>query len=316
MSILKKIKINSTTAREFIFFLLLTTLVAGLIKLSKTYTTNYELALDIVDLPLEKSIRYISPEVINVNASHTGFAMLRNSVSGSEIKVSFSSMKKTGDGAYTYVVNDHVEDLRNALHGNIDVTSTKPTEIIVVVDSMASKRVEITADVDVNYAPGYGATEKLLISPDSVTIVGPSALLKTINEVQTQKYSVEDVSSSIHEELILEKPDSTEILKYSISKVVIDQDVNRFTEGTVTVPIQVINNVGGKLKILPKTVQIIYTVQLDDFDEVSSSDFLVSCVYDKKSTTDNYLPLTISRMPKNISSVRLVDKQVQFILID
>ncbi len=315
MSMLRGIKINSTTAREFFLFLLLTTLVAGLIKLSKTYTTKYELALEIVDLPLEKSIRTISPEVVKVSASHTGFYLLRNSFATPVMDVSFSSLKSEGDGVYTYMVNDHIEDLQEALHGKVSVSSAKPTTINIVLDSMASKKVKVHAEVDVSYAPGYGGAGKLLISPDSITVVGPSAILKNLQGVQTEKLTLENVSDSVREVLDIEKADSTNILKYDIDEVSINQDVSRFTEGTVTVPIQVINKIGGKVKILPKTVQIIYTVQLDYFDEITSSDFTVSCMYDNNSSEDNYLPLTISTIPNNVTSARLVDKQVQFILI-
>ena len=70
------------------------------------------------------------------------------------------------------------------------------------------------------------------------------------------------------------------------------------------------------VKILPKTAEVSYIVELENFGNVTASDFLVTCDYADATDNDAYLPLKISRAPASVKVTRLVNKQVKFIVIN
>ena len=82
---------RSSDARGFLFFLLLTSVVAVLIKLSKEYTKMYTVPIEITNIPLDKTVNEIRPEEVIFKAQLSGFSLLMNSLRRQELKIDFSS---------------------------------------------------------------------------------------------------------------------------------------------------------------------------------------------------------------------------------
>lgn len=316
MSIFKGIKINSTIAREFAFFLLLTSIVAGLIKLSKPYTTTCEMVVNLTDLPIDKTVRSISPSTVEVNVTSSGFALLRNKMKSLEFNIPFKTLTRSSDGIFVYDVNNHQELVKESLKGDVEILNVQPGQLSLNIDSMSSKMVPVEAHVMITYASGYGQKGGMTIEPDSVLIVGSSTLLDKIDVVNTDALSLKEVSSTVQEVISIKNTDSTGVLTYNAQEVVVKQEVTKYTEGSVTVPVEIQNESNSVIKILPKTVEIVYTVELEEFDSISPSDFLVTCSYDSSSDVNSYLPLTITTKPDKVTSARLVNKQVKFIVVN
>lgn len=316
MSILKGLKLNSANARGFLFFLLLTSILATLIKLSKSYEISRSLSVEVTDLPLDRTVSSIIPKTLEVEAEITGFSLLRNTFNGQKLQIPFDELEAVSWGSFLFNPLDHKNTIQRSLASKALIVSIKPKKVAVRIDSLASKRVVVIPQTSISYATGYSAANNVISEPDSITIVGPSEILKAIELVNTRKLDKNEVNESIKMLIGIDKDSISSKVKLSQDEVIIEQRVSRFTEGAVTVPITILNDKDNKLKILPKTVQIVYKVALDDFETIRASDFLVTCDYNKVSTSRDYLPLKIERQPTTISSPRLSTKQAKYIIIN
>lgn len=316
MSILTRLKLNSANARGFVFFLFLTTGVATIIKLSKDYEVSRSLRIEVTNLPLDKSISAIQPVNLEVEAKISGFALLRNTFNGKILEIPYEELENVASGTFTFSVFDHRTILQRSLANNANIVGFKPKVIKVLLDSLASKRVAVIPQTKISYATGYSADNEIEVVPDSITIVGPSDVLFQINSLNTSEVITSNVNQDINISTTIATDSIGDALRLSQNTIHLKQQVSRFTEGTVTVPITILNDPKEELKILPKTVQVLYNVALDDFDKIGASDFLVTCDYNAISSSQDFLALKIERSPSVVRRERLSTKQVKYIIIN
>lgn len=318
MSIFTRMKVSSANAREFIFFLLLTTLVATLIKLSKEYTTSYSVAVNITNLPIDKTLRSKSVENVEVSINSSGFSLLRNKVDSPEINITFESLIRASDGTYVYNVSDHFEAINSTLEGDTEVLNAKPMRLSIIIDSASSKLIPVKANIEITYAPEYGPNGNMVVVPDSVLVVGPGRLLDKLNSIQTDVLNLSDVSSNVKETVSIKNTgtNNVEDLTYDTKEFLIKQEVAKFVEVSVMVPVEILNKTNATIKILSKTVEVFYTVEEEALKSITASDFRVTCTYGATTKKDDYLSLKLSDKPEKATSVRLVDERVKFMVVN
>ncbi|WP_405201507.1 hypothetical protein [Dokdonia sp. LLG6352-1] len=313
---LRGIKINSVSAREFLFFLLFTTIIAGLIKLSKTYKTQFEVAIEVVDVPIDRTIQELTPSYVKVSAEGSGFSLLTNAIEEPTLKVSFTELQSVESHMYEYTVTARSLSQKQVVDNEGAVLAIVPPQIRIAVDSVASKRIPVQSNVAVSYKTGYGAKSKLRIEPDSITIVGPATSITSIKEVFTIGKELMEVDKKIAQEVALSTQELPQDVRLSQTAVNVVQDVAKYTEGKIVVPITILNDLDTQVKILPKTAEVSYIVELENFDKITPSDFLVTCDYENATDNDAYLPLKIAKAPATVKVARLINKQVKFIVIN
>ncbi|ANH61633.1 YbbR-like domain-containing protein [Dokdonia donghaensis] len=313
---LRGIKINSVTAREFLFFLLFTTIIAGLIKLSKTYKTQFEVAIEVVDVPIDRTIQELTPAYVKVSAEGSGFSLLTNAIEVPTLKVPFTELQSVESHIYEYTVTARSLSQKEVVDNASNVLAIVPPQIRIAVDSVASKRIPVQSNVAVSYKTGYGAKSKLRIEPDSITVVGPATSITSIKEVFTIGKELMEVDKKIAQEVALSTQKLPQDVRLSQIAVNIVQDVAKYTEGKIIVPITILNDLDTQVKILPKTAEVSYIVELENFDKITPSDFLVTCDYENATDNDAYLPLKIAKAPATVKVARLINKQVKFIVIN
>ncbi|HAP68520.1 MAG TPA: hypothetical protein DCR04_02130, partial [Flavobacteriales bacterium] len=87
-----------------------------------------------------------------------------------------------------------------------------------------------------------------------------------------------------------------------------------FTEGSVSVPLQIIADKPESVKVFPNEVEIKYQVPLADYDKVKSEQFRVSVVLNENSLKQSSLVVNIDRKPEEVTQVRVRPTQVEFIV--
>ncbi len=316
MSLKKKLSINSSSARGFLFFLLLTTIIAALIKLSKTYQTTYDLKIAVVGVPIEKTIKSVSVQNISIRARTTGFMLLSKAVQQEVIDLPFNSFNKEEIGSYTLSQSALSSGLSELFPESVEILSFKPEKLMLEVDSLSKKRVEVVSKVNLNYLSGYGPDGPFTIVPDSITIVGPKGILDTLDAISTVVKDLEDLSNTTETTVAIDTSGVGDDVRFSERDIVFTQKVSKFTEGKISVPITIINNGNVTLKVFPRTIDVFFTVALDDFDDINATDFLVTCDFRDAIEGEDKLIVNIAKRPDNLKSVRLSTKQVQYIVVN
>ena len=92
-------------------------------------------------------------------------------------------------------------------------------------------------------------------------------------------------------------------------------DVEKFTEGSLDVPVSVINvpeNVS--VNHYPKTVTILFNTSLSNYKIINETHFIVQCDFNEINENNSFLTPKIVKQPKLIKNVRMQTKKVEFIL--
>ena len=127
---------------------------------------------------------------------------------------------------------------------------------------------------------------------------------------------MKDINSNFNVSVKLDIHKYAEELNFSHNQVQIKAEIERFTEGSINVPVNIINIPDGvKLKYYPKEVSVLYYTSLSNFKLISSSSFIIECDYSKLHSEATYLVPKIVQQPDIVKNVRLNEKQIEFILI-
>jgi YbbR domain-containing protein len=186
--------------------------------------------------------------------------------------------------------------------------------IRIPFDRKETKKVPVVAHIEFNFAPGYGAKNKLVILPDSINITGSLDSLAKISKVDTKKMTLTNIKEKKSGKIKLQKKSGQ--IKYFQNEVSFSQNVAKFTEGRFEVPINLINiPENWNIEIFPKTAVVIFTATLSDYKDISESDFRVVCDFQNGIDSDrDFLIPELVIYPKDILNERLNVNRVDFII--
>ena len=147
-------------------------------------------------------------------------------------------------------------------------------------------------------------------------LTGPKTTLDTISYISTSLLQKKELNVSINEFVAIKEfnPDSN--VRAEKDKVLITASVERFTEGSVDVPIKVLNIPEGKqINTFPKFVKVTYRIALSNFNKIDSSTFLIECDYG--ISEDNNLPYLMPKLVKSssmIKNARISPQKIDFLI--
>ena len=316
MSIFKRATLKKASAREFLFFLLLTTVLAILIKLSKNYTKVYTLPVTVENVPLEKVVSSLEPTTLQVTTTLSGFTLLSNQFSDFKLTVNFEELEKIGPTTFRYVPEVNAEAMTNVFSSTSKINAIRPKELLISVDSLSSKEVPVSSSLSVAYKTGYAANGNAVLTPEKIRVVGPKAYIDTITLLQTHPKQLTEVSENIETALQIDSLALQKEVKLSTYKVEYRQEVAKFTEGSFSVPVKLINAGDSDVKIFPKTVDVYFTVPIDTYESITANDFEIVCDFKNRDIQNDFIALTIRKSPQAIKSIRLATKQIKYILVN
>lgn len=316
MTVKGKSFFKSSDARGFLFFLLLTSLVAVLIKLSKNYTKIYTVTIDIVNVPIDQTVKSITPKELAITTEVNGFSLMLNSFKSQEVPIDFISLDSISNNTLTLDTNRLSPVLKEVIGGGVSFTNFSAKNISVTVDKMFSKKVPVASNIIINYKGGYDASDVASVMPDSVMVVGPKGVLEEISSVRTMTKTLNDISNDVAVTLALDTISDYKDLAISNNTFEYKQKVAKFTEGSFMLPVTLKGAKDTEVKIFPREVNLFYVTSLEAYDAILPSDFEIEADFSKRTNNEEFLVLSVSRKPDNVRKVRLETKQIKFIVVN
>ncbi len=306
---------SSKKINVFILFLMLALLFSVLTKLSKDYTQTVVFNIEKVNIPEDKLIVNDSSHLLNITLSTYGFKLIKYYLATPSIVVDFQKLEKNKTH-YFWTEKKEFSTVVSQFEPNVKIVSINPDTIAFRYDVNNVKKIPVILDADITFSVGFDVINDYVIKPDSIKVIGPKVLTDSISEIFTKRLKMEDVNADVLISVELNLPNSSEGLKFSHSQVQISAVVERFTEGTINVPINIINIPDGiKLKYYPKEVSVVYYTSLSNFKTISTSSFIVEVDYNSLNAQDTYLIPKIVQQPDKVKNVRLNEKRIEFILL-
>ena len=299
----------------FSLFFLLAFLFLVLSKLSKTYTQTVTFKTNYVNVPENKVINTSGDQKLEVLISSLGFNLLPYYFHAKTLDIDFEKDVTSKNGHYLWISNVSKYTIEKQLGKSIKIISIKPDTLKFLFESLETKIVPIELDSKVTFASGYDMLFQLKTLPDSIRVIGSKSTLNKIQSIKTELFKRNDVNSEIMDSVTLIIPKTNSELKLSQNKVKVAGLVEKFTEGTIDVPVSIINlpdNV--KINYFPKEVSVSYYVPLSNYKNIKDLDFKIVCDYNLISKNTFFRPV-LAKIPKEIKSAKMKQDKIEFIIL-
>lgn len=317
---LKKIISTSLKSKKinvFLLFLVLAFMILVLTKLSKNYTNTIPFVINKKNIPEEHKVLNDSNHILDLTIKTNGFRLLKYYFAVPSIDMNFSKNMVKNDSLYVWNRNEGFNSLNMQLDKHVELVDVYPDTLKFKYDNHSVKMVPIRLNSDVKFAPGFDLFEEFELDPDSVRVVGPNILLSAINFVVTDTLRLNDIKSDISEAITLQLPENNKDLIFSNSKVTLIGNVQKFTEGTLKIPLEIINVPNEiSIKYFPKQVTVSYYTSLSQFNSITAKDFRVECDYSMISDDQTYLIPEIALKPSTVKNVKIMQQRIEFIITE
>ncbi len=320
---IKKLKRNIITGIKnkkinvFFLFLLLSFLILIFSKLSKEYTNTIIFNIDKVNVPKEYVILNDSNAKLNITLKTHGFNWLKYYLSKPEITIDFSKDVKRKGALYVWDKSKIFINSESEFGNQVELLNVSPDELYFKYDVNLIKKVPVIVSDQISFSPGFDAINSIKVEPDSIQIVGPNDMLVNIKSIETEKITLENIKSDILKVVKLKIPKNNKDLIFSNEEVNLSLKVEKFTEGSLKVPIILINIPDSlSIKYFPKTINVIYYTSLNNFNEISAKDFKVICDFSKVNNSQTFLLPELNKITNKVKTAKINQQHIEFIITE
>ena len=301
-----------------VFSLLLAFFMWSIMKLSGNYSSYINYRLEVVSNIEGRSNVALSEDLLVIGAKATGFNIIQNTNDGEGNvlrieRVDARHLHKYGEDEDTfYLIPDDIRQaIQDALGTDIKVESLASDTLFFKFPQQSNKKVPVVATNFATYAKQYMPLSAEEVKPDSILVYGNKALIATIDYVTTQAINGKNVDKTI---TAVVKVNPIEGVRFSTDEVFYTQEVGRYVENTVRVPVTIENAPSyANVAIIPQEVVVKYRHQFGKKAEYSAADFAVTLQYDDILREDVLKPV-ISRIPEGILEAEFQPKFVECVL--
>jgi hypothetical protein len=306
--------LKKRNVKRFSLFFAIASVFLIFSKLSNEYKQTIKLKVNLVNLDDEIILQNDSLNTINVFVETKGFSLLPLIFKNYKVLVvDVKTDVVSKPNQFVFDVQKHQFLIEGQLGKSFKVLTVKPDTLLLSYSRRASKLVPVVLDNEIDYAVGFDLKDDFEFSADSVKVVGASEQIDKISFLNTELLELKNVNTDINETIKLNYKDydAIEVFPKSVN---VKAKTARFTEGTVEVPVTVINKPNKiTLNYFPKTVSLSYYVDLENYNAIKASGFSVECNYLDVEENQTYFVPKITKKPEFVKRISMKQKRVDFI---
>jgi len=315
-------KIKSGINREFltylVFFLIAVT-IWYLNALNKDYTDELKFAVKYTDLPTDKVLVNTPLEQLTLTVNASGFTLLKyklglifNTIS---LEANYQALRRgnrSTQGEYYILTQSVFDKIAAQLSSDVNLRTVSPDTLKFQFSETIRKKIPVKSTLQLQFEKGFFPKGNMSITPKEVTVVGPQAIIDTMRYVYTQSKVFKKMKDDLHTTIDLQPVHQ---LRYSIDEVNIVQVIERYTEATITVPIEPMNLPKGlTMKLFPGTITVNCMVPVADYEKLQP--YMFRAVVDYVGIKDDQAKarVTLLRTPNDVTDIKFQPKTVDFII--
>lgn len=307
-------KIRAKRLNVFLLFLVLAFFISMLSKLSSPRMHTLHFELQPLKLPPQELLVQDPLPKVDVTITTNGFNLLKIAFQKLLLKIDFSTLQKD-DKAYYWNESEHRSKLAQFFGANTTLESIRPTSLTFNYATQFVKKVPVFINVEPNFVIGYDLETPLKSHPDSIAIVGPKKYLENINKVSTKNITLNDVQKDIETTVDLDVSNYPAYLKFSKTKVLLTGKVDKFTEGKIAVPVQLVNLPKNlTLSIFPKEIPVVFYTSLSAYNSIERNDFRIECDYNSLDLSSNVMIPKLVLYPKSAKTAELQINSLEYVI--
>ncbi len=307
-------KIRAKRLNVFLLFLALAFVISMLSKLSSPRMHTLQFELQPLKLPPQELLVQDPLPKVDVTIKTNGFNLLKIAFQKLLLKIDFSTLQKD-DKAYYWNESEHRSKLAQFFGANTTLESIRPTSLTFNYATQFVKKVPVFINIEPNFVIGYDLETPLKSHPDSIAIVGPKKYLENINKVSTKNITLNDVQKDIETTVDLDVSNYPAYLKFSKTKVLLTGKVDKFTEGKIAVPVQLVNLPKNlTLSIFPKEIPVVFYTSLSAYNSIERNDFRIECDYNSLDLSSNVMIPKLVLYPKSAKTAELQINSLEYVI--
>jgi YbbR domain-containing protein len=303
----------------YIICLLLSCLLWMLITLSERYDTDIIFPVSYSNIPKSKVVINRLPETITATVNAVGFNLLWYKLKGHGDSITMeipASKLREHNGNYYTLTNNRLEKISAQLGDKIKVLRISPDTIYVDFAEKLKRKLHVKPNTTLTLQKQYGLSDSIKTEPEFVNVAGPKSIVERMQYAETEKITLNDVSDNQQIVVKFKKPENSEAVTFLPETVKLIVPVEKYTEGTVEIPVTVRNlPKGSRLKVIPEKVKVTYLVGLSKYDKVNAGDFTVGFNYKNlPKGKGNKIKLEVLGAPSSVNSVKVEPVSVEYII--
>ena len=301
-----------------VFSLLLAFFMWSIMKLSASYSSYVRYRIEASTNIPGRSNTAVSTDVLVIGAKSTGFHIIQNLQGDQGNALMLDEIdgkhfhKYREDGDLFYLLPDNIrQKIQDALGADVKVESLATDTLFFEFPVQGNRKVAVIASSAIKYGKQFMPYSEIILKPDSVLIYGDEAVISNIHHVTTQAIKSNDTQHSLSGVV---KLNPLKGVRFSQEEIFYSQEVGRFVEHTVNVPVTIGNAPSyANVAIVPQEVTIKYRQPFVGASAYSQQDFSVVVDYDEILRKDVVKP-NVARMPEGILTIDMEPKFVECVL--
>lgn len=300
--------------KAFSVALLFATFFWLLTKLSKEYKTVVSFPVSYVNIPQNKLIQKDPLKELQIQVKSSGFKLLVLQILTKEIQLDANRLQKKSPSEYYFLLQNHLLEIQNQISNNYTVDYLVQDTVFLNLGTLTSKKIPLVGNFDLNYKLGFHLAKSIKITPDSILVSGPEAQIDTLNRMTLETLVIDNISKPIDATLKVISPSTN--VKFNVKEVHVFGEVDRFTEGTIEVPFEIINMPDSvSVNTFPTSLKVIFQTGLTNFNKVNSSSFKIVCDFQQSISSQlSYLIPKVILKPDFVTSVKIIPNKVEYLI--
>ncbi len=320
LSLLKSGNQNAASNRWVTFFycLLIAFLFWLLIVFSNEYKAPVSFNLRYINFPQDKMLANKLPGRVDIEITTSGFTFLGfyfNRLNDT-LYLDVSKLRKNKNEQDYYLPGySQAQQFEAQLGNQLKISKIDLDTLHFYFDKKVTKVVPVKLNLNYEFEKQFQLSGKIELKPSKIVLSGPASVMNNLIELNTQQLNFTNLNKTISRTADLIIPAELNSIDFSTKKVVVKIPVEKFTEGTLDLPVEVLNVPEQyQLKTFPSRVKITYLVGLSNYQKVSADQFSLLAYYDAKDEQASSLKLKLVKFPEIVRQVKIETENVEFIL--
>jgi len=244
----------------FTFAMLFSVALWFIVNMGREYNMTMMLPIEIANLPEDIALSTEVPDNAAVSISGEGWSLFNLYINPPQVVLNVEAQQVN--------MFEQVRQQISSLSG-LNVMQVDPMFLEIETEMRVSKKVPVVSQVNIGTLNQFGVLGATVVTPDSITITGPSSRVETVTSWNTVDTEVDGVNSDLEMTVDLENPGSG--ISVMPMTVTLNAEIAEFTEAEVRIPVRSRGLPSGRaVTFSPSSILVRYDVPLENYNEVQS----------------------------------------------
>jgi len=308
--------IKSKRLNVFVLFFSIAFFILIITKLSRSYTDTLNFKVETINVPPEIVLLDHNTQ-LNVTFKAEGFKWLSYVLKTPKIIIDFKNDSLIKSKEFSFFLKDNQSKIRKYIPKNAESIVYNKDRLVFEFDVNYTKIIPVKLKSELSFENGYDVIDSLTISPKEIKLIGPKSLLDSIQFISTEPLVLTDLKTSTKANVKLDLNLYSPQITTSTKTIEVEIKVDKFTEGTLKIPIVLINKPTDKtITYFPKKTSVKFYTTLKHFNSVLETDFKIFVDYNQINKQVSYLMPQLEILNPQVKSARINLKKVDYIITE